>query len=573
MSPPVPPTATNMQCTCMPTLMVLMTKIAVEQMGGHGNGGGRPPMGGSGSGGSRPPYGSGSGRPPMGGSGSGRPPMGGSGNRPPPSGRAAKPQLLKETFNHLVVVGKKSYECLFSMVYTVDRVDPRKSRAKCKGIKKGAVKQVTVTSPNGFSFTMDMKFSAKGVAMAKITVEASSSSSGSGGPSITGGSGRPPTGGSGSGRPPTGGSGSGSGGPSTGGIWDDMCFCVDEDVCNLPMPGGMGGGPQGSGRPPVGGSGSGRPPPGGSGSGRPPVGGSGSGGSGSGPVGGSGSGNNTGGSATTAPGGDDEVVTRVKSYIDSGTCARVSSSSSCGDSAESYFREFVYQGKRIVVSNQVPNHPHEHDQVFTNPNEACERYQYISLPLQPAKGSSKQRTGLGSIGTAVTGAAFFNDWSDPNGKVAMSFEARSLDSCFGHSAREGSYHYHANINCTDAGSATGAVDPDRCKMIGFYRDGVPVYGLCKDVSGMVMSSCYTCTGSCTSSVTHVSGTYTGLGANSDDYTYDQAAFNAGTCNLDEANGAVHPTTGEYSYFMTTTYPWTPIYYFGEEGINRYCSAA
>merc|ERR1719400_1352148 len=183
-----------------------MTKIAVEQMGGHGNGGGRPPMGGSGSGGSRPPYGSGSGRPPMGGSGSGsppyggngtggrppmggsgsggsrppygsgsgrppmggsgsgRPPMGGSGNRPPPSGRAAKPQLLKETFNHLVMVGKKSYECLFSMVYTVDRVDPRKSRAKCKGIKKGAVKQVTVTSPNGFSFTMDMKFSAKGVA-------------------------------------------------------------------------------------------------------------------------------------------------------------------------------------------------------------------------------------------------------------------------------------------------------------------------------------------------------------------------------------------------------------------------
>merc|ERR1719284_1866877 len=289
MSPPVPPTATNMQCTCMPTLMVLMTKIAVEQMGGHGNGGGRPPMGGSGSGGSRPPYGSGSGRPPMGGSGSGsppyggngtggrppmggsgsgsgRPPMGGSGNRPPPSGRAAKPQLLKETFNHLVVVGKKSYECLFSMVYTVDRVDPRKSRAKCKGIKKGAVKQVTVTSPNGFSFTMDMKFSAKGVAMAKITVEASSSSSGSGGSSITGGSGRPPTGGSGSGRPPTGGSGSGrppvggagsgrppvggsgsgSGGPPTGGIWDDMCFCVDEDVCNLPMPGGMGGGPQGS---------------------------------------------------------------------------------------------------------------------------------------------------------------------------------------------------------------------------------------------------------------------------------------------------------------------------------------
>jgi len=331
-----------------------------------------------------------------------------------------------------------------------------------------------------------------------------------------------------------------------GGYGHSGCVCVH-------MPSDMGTG--GSGMPPM--------PPTGSGSG---TGGSGSGATPLPPTGGN-------GTATTAPGPDDEVVIRVKSYIDSGTCERVSSSVTCGNSAESYYSEFTYNGRRIVVSNQVPDHPHEHDQVFTNPNEACERYQYISLPLQPAKGSSSQRTGLGSIGTAVTGAAFFNDWSDPDGKVAMSFEARSLDSCFGHSAGGGSYHYHANINCTDAGSATGAVDPDTCKLIGYYRDGVPVYGLCKDLSGIVMSSCYSCTGSCSSSVTHVSGTYTGLGSNSDDYTYDQAAFDAGACNLDEANGAVHPTTGEYSYFMTTTYPWTPIYYFGDQGVNSYCSAA
>ena len=69
----------------------------------------------------------------------------------------------------------------------------------------------------------------------------------------------------------------------------------------------------------------------------------------------------------------------------------------------------------------------------------------------------------------------------------------------------------------------------------------------------VMTSCYSCTGSCTSSVTHVrskshpttenssnyqliafsvcifllsqvSGTYTDLGANSDDYTYEQVGW-------------------------------------------------
>ena len=41
--------------------------------------------------------------------------------------------------------------------------------------------------------------------------------------------------------------------------------------------------------------------------------------------------------------------------------------------------------KEKLLPPKVPDHPHEHDQVFTNPNEACERYQYISLPLQPAK--------------------------------------------------------------------------------------------------------------------------------------------------------------------------------------------
>merc|ERR1719234_1609472 len=341
----------------MPSMMVMMTKLAAEQMGGHGQGGSggmgggsRPPMGGSGSGGP-PQGGSGSGgRPPMGGSGSGgnrppggsgsgRPPMGGSGNEPPPAGRAAKPQLLRESFNAEVTVGKKSYDCQFNMIYTAEKVDGKKSKARCKGIKKGAVKQVTVTSPNGFSFTMDMKFSAKGAAMSKITVEAGSSSGGSGGPLVTGsGSGRPPVGGSGSGRPPTGsgsgrppvggsgsggpptggsgsghppigGSGSGSGGPPMGGIGSDMCFCVDGEMMNGPM-GGNGGngggppgsGPPGSGRPPTGGSGSGsgRPPDGGSGSGRPPTGGSGSGGSGSGSSGGSGSGGS--GGATSGPG-------------------------------------------------------------------------------------------------------------------------------------------------------------------------------------------------------------------------------------------------------------------------------
>ena len=54
----------------------------------------------------------------------------------------------------------------------------------------------------------------------------------------------------------------------------------------------------------------------------------------------------------------------------------------------------------------------------------------------------------------------------------------------------GSYHYHGNLNCSNAGAASGANDPTKCKLIGYYRDGVPVYGFCRDKAGMLMTSCY-----------------------------------------------------------------------------------
>jgi len=53
-----------------------------------------------------------------------------------------------------------------------------------------------------------------------------------------------------------------------------------------------------------------------------------------------------------------------------------------------------------------------------------------------------------------------------------------------------------------------------------------------------------------------------------DYTFTSDS----SCNLDEANGAVHPTTGQYSYNMTSGYPWTPIKYAGDQGTSSYCSA-
>ena len=38
-------------------------------------------------------------------------------------------------------------------------------------------------------------------------------------------------------------------------------------------------------------------------------------------------------------------------------------------------------------------------------------------------------------------------------------------------------------------------------------------------------------------------------------------------------GALHAGTGQYSYFMTTGYPWTPIKFAGDQGTASYCSAS
>jgi len=146
-------------------------------------------------------------------------------------------------------------------------------------------------------------------------------------------------------------------------------------------------------------------------------------------------------------------------------------------------------------------------------------------------------------------------------------ELRSLDSCFGHSSPFSAYHYHANINCTDAGAATGANDFDRCVKIGYYFDGVPVYGYCKDAQGNKMTSCYKVKDGVTvDEVEHVSGSIFAA-AYKDDYEFDDSIPG---CNLDEASGAIHPVTGVYSYFNTMDFPWVPMYYYGTDGAQDLC---
>jgi len=270
---------------------------------------------------------------------------------------------------------------------------------------------------------------------------------------------------------------------------------------------------------------------------------------------------------------DDSYVTLVKGYIDAGTCDSASANSICGDDATSYYKEFEYNGQRVVISNGIPDHTAESDAVRPNENTRCEVWQFMSVPLNPTKAYEVEETEMGVTSLAVTGGTFFNYLSSDDGSVALYNEGDSLDSCMGHSDPFKQYHYHANLLCDDAGSATGANDADQCVLVGYARDGVPLYGFCKDSDGVEFTSCYkVLSTSSTSTITTVAGDFVAA-ENISDYEYDEDAFDEGSCNLDKASGAIHPTTGEYSYFLTEDYPWTPIYYFGDSGPSPLCSAA
>merc|ERR1719225_2183819 len=140
-------------------------------------------------------------------------------------------------------------------------------------------------------------------------------------------------------------------------------------------------------------------------------------------------------------GGEDDIEATVKSLIDAGTCDGVTyatdaTTDDCGDAATSYYKEFLYNGKRVIVSNNIPDHPAEQDALAPNPNIRCAGWQFVQLEVDPLVGNepSVTDTGLGTIGLAVTGGAFFNHLSNPDGSLAMPNEGPSLDSCLGHSA-------------------------------------------------------------------------------------------------------------------------------------------
>ena len=104
-----------------------------------------------------------------------------------------------------------------------------------------------------------------------------------------------------------------------------------------------------------------------------------------------------------------------------------------------------------------------------NPNRIDLNANYTyKIPLNPTAASNPRPTQLGSIGLALNGVSFYNQYAGPNNQP-LTDEIDSFDQYNGHPQRVGEYHYHVEPTYLTQSQENNV-------LLGFLLDGFPVYG-------------------------------------------------------------------------------------------------
>lgn len=105
-----------------------------------------------------------------------------------------------------------------------------------------------------------------------------------------------------------------------------------------------------------------------------------------------------------------------------------------------------------------------------NPNRISSFDRVVKLPLNPEEATNKETTSLGTMGIALNGVSFYNQYAGPNNQ-ALTDEIFSFDQYNGHPQQQGEYHYHLEPNHLTSQDTIGSDG-----LLGFLLDGFPVYG-------------------------------------------------------------------------------------------------
>jgi hypothetical protein len=144
-------------------------------------------------------------------------------------------------------------------------------------------------------------------------------------------------------------------------------------------------------------------------------------------------------------------------------------------------------GKRVIKTNDLPNHPTGVFPVSSsdpaaaydlNPNRIAAQSITWTLPANPSAASKPSCLSGGAIGVLTDGAMLY-DALDGEGRDAVAHEI--LDSCDGHPDQSDTYHHHDVPSCI-LDAATG-----RSTLVGYAKDGYGIY-VERDADGTLLTN-------------------------------------------------------------------------------------
>ncbi|MGJ8593426.1 MAG: YHYH protein [Aquaticitalea sp.] len=101
-----------------------------------------------------------------------------------------------------------------------------------------------------------------------------------------------------------------------------------------------------------------------------------------------------------------------------------------------------------------------------NMNTSMTTFNYaMTIPTNPTEASNKEQTELGAVGMALNGVPLYNDYE--GGGVLQENAWSTFDASGAHPGPNEDYHYHCEGTYLTV---------DNNNLIGFLRDGFPVYG-------------------------------------------------------------------------------------------------
>jgi len=136
------------------------------------------------------------------------------------------------------------------------------------------------------------------------------------------------------------------------------------------------------------------------------------------------------------------------------------------DHKSPYYKDTQWESDKYVADTRSTFH--------AAPNKIASFNYTFKVPKNPKEASTKTPLGTATIGIAINGVPFFNQYAAGNKAIVVGKdEYVSFDLYGGHPAPTSDYHYHIEPNYITMQKGKDA-------FLGFLLDGFPVYGPLED---------------------------------------------------------------------------------------------